>query len=152
MPLDLPVREPCPFCNNIAGVPSPTSGPCAVVERTDLTFTFVAPRLAYDCHVLVIPIRHTPTILELNDDEAAAIAHATRRAARAIQAAFDPDGINLWQNNGLGSGQSVPHYHQHVVTRTLSAAWPPLRPTEYAPNADREAIAERLRAVASAHP
>ena len=37
--------------------------------------------------------------------------------------AYAPDGVLLYQNNGLGSGQEVPHFHLHVVPRTPTSDW-----------------------------
>ena len=66
-------------------------------------------------HVLVVPIEHRETLFELTSSEASAVIRTTIRAARAIRAAFDPDGIAVWQNNGVAAHQSVPHVHMHVA-------------------------------------
>ena len=46
-----------------------------------------------------------------------AVIHAARRVADAIVRAYDPDGLNLIQNNGGIAGQKAPHFHMHVVPR-----------------------------------
>ena len=38
-------------------------------------------------------------------------------------ALYDPDGLLLYQNNGVGSGQEVPHFHLHVVPRRHGSDW-----------------------------
>ena len=43
--------------------------------------------------------------------------YAVRRMSRALLKAYDPDGLNLIQNNGIVAGQSAPHLHMHVVPR-----------------------------------
>jgi histidine triad (HIT) family protein len=63
----------------------------------------------------VIPRRHASTILDLEAAEAAAIMHQVHRLANAIAKAYDPAGLNIFQNNGVTAGQSVPHYHVHIV-------------------------------------
>lgn len=40
---------------------------------------------------------------------------ALRRAAKAIAKTYDPDGISVWQNNGVTAHQSIPHCHFHVA-------------------------------------
>jgi histidine triad (HIT) family protein len=65
--------------------------------------------------VLVIPKRHAATIIDLHGPEALAIMEHVHRVANAISRAFDPAGLNVFQNNGLTAGQTVPHYHVHIV-------------------------------------
>jgi diadenosine tetraphosphate (Ap4A) HIT family hydrolase len=55
------------------------------------------------------------TLFDLTDEEAEAIMRASRRVGRAIVKAFSADGMLIYQNNGRVSGQTVPHYHLHVV-------------------------------------
>ena len=67
--------------------------------------------------VYVIPRRHAPTLFDMTDDEAIAIMRAVRRVADAFVRAYDPEGLNLIQNNGIVAGQHAPHFHMHVVPR-----------------------------------
>lgn len=104
--------DPCFFCEVIAGREEK-----GIVEATDQTLTLVNWQQFELGQVYVIPRRHAPTLLDLMDEEAIAIMHAVRRAARALLKAYAPDGLNLIQNNGIAAGQSVPHFHMHVVPR-----------------------------------
>ena len=67
--------------------------------------------------VLVTARRHAPTLFDLTEDEAIAIMRAVRRVADAFVRAYDPEGLNLIQNNGIVAGQHAPHFHMHVVPR-----------------------------------
>jgi diadenosine tetraphosphate (Ap4A) HIT family hydrolase len=49
--------------------------------------------------------------------------HGVRRIADALVATFDPDGMTLYQNNGVVSRQEVPHFHMHVVPRRKDSNW-----------------------------
>ena len=69
--------------------------------------------------MLVIPTRHAPTVLDLTEPETVSLARLVQSVARAVHDAFDPVGLNIFQNNGIASGQRVPHYHVHVVPRYL---------------------------------
>jgi histidine triad (HIT) family protein len=96
--------------------------------------------------VLVIPVRHVQTILELDASEGAAIMDDVRRAARLIDAAYSRPGIAIWQNNGSPANQSIPHLHFHIAgtVRGGGTEWgevPELSVTE------TDAIAGRLRAA-----
>ena len=66
-------------------------------------------------HVLVIPIRHVNTVIDLAPHEQWAVMDAVARATSAILGAFDPSGVAVWQNNGIPAHQTVPHVHVHVA-------------------------------------
>jgi histidine triad (HIT) family protein len=110
MPIEVPQRDSCAFCNNIAGV-----NRFAVVEELEETLAFLPARQHGTGHVLVIPRRHASTLLDLDSAEAVAIMRQVHRIATAIAKAYDPAGLNVFQNNGVSAGQSVPHYHVHIV-------------------------------------
>ena len=63
-----------------------------------------------------------PTLFDLTDEEAEAVIQTIRRMADALVRAYDPDGVNLIQNNGVVAGQHAPHFHMHVVPRRRSGS------------------------------
>ena len=140
-----PRRERCPFCDNVAGRETEGGVRCAVVLETDLTLTFVAPRRQHLGRLLVISKRHAPTLLDLTNEEAAAIMRDTRRAALAATRAFKPDGLTIYQNNGVGAGHEIPHVHMHVVPRYHDdgGADPARGPAM--PHEERADVAARIR-------
>ena len=144
MPIDVPQRDRCAFCNNISGLNT-----FVVVEETADTFAFLPARQHGTGHVLVIPRRHAATIVDLDAEEAVAIMRQVHRIATAVARAYDPAGLNVFQNNGVTAGQSVPHYHVHIVP-TYSGD-PPGRifrneDFERRPQDELVEIAERIRA------
>ena len=109
----------CYLCEAVAGR---TEKP--IVEETDHTATFVNWNQFELGQVLVVTKRHAPTILDLTEEEATSVMHAVRRTAKALVQAYDPEGVNLIQNNGVVAGQSAPHFHMHVVPRrNVGGAW-----------------------------
>jgi len=118
MPIELPAGDPCIFCERIEG-----RDDWAVIEAADTTITIINPAQFEEGQALVIPRRHAPTILDLTDEEAAALMLAVRRLARALVDTFDPDGLTIYQNNGVASLQAVPHAHVHVVPRRYGSGW-----------------------------
>ena len=94
----------------------------SVVEETDLTLTLVNWEQFELGQVYVISRRHAPTLFDLTDEEAEAVIHTIRRTADALVRAYDPDGLNLIQNNGVVAGQHGPHFHMHVVPRRRSGS------------------------------
>jgi len=141
MPFELPSNERCPFCGNMAD-PSRS----AIVEVLEESLAFVNPRPFGLGHLLVVPRRHAATLLDLNADEAAAITKHVHRLANAISEAFDPSGLNIFQNNGISAGQSVAHYHVHIVP-----SYPGDPPGRIFHNEDFERVSleERLEVAAS---
>lgn len=109
---------PCVFCELIGGRLEK-----GLVEETELTLTIVNIRQFEVGQVLVIPRRHAPTILDLTDEESSALMDAVRRVSAALVKAYSPDGITLYNNNGVASMQEVPHFHMHVVPRRKSSLW-----------------------------
>ena len=109
---------PCVFCELIAGRLDK-----GLVEETELTLTIVNIRQFEVGQVLVIPRRHAPTILDMTDEESSAVMDAVRRVSAAMVKAYSPDGITLYNNNGVASLQEVPHFHMHVVPRRKNSTW-----------------------------
>jgi ATP adenylyltransferase len=69
-------------------------------------------------HLLVAPVRHVALPEDLNDREYDGLMHAVRRAARALRAAFDPEGMNVGMNLGRAAGAGVAdHCHWHLLPR-----------------------------------
>ena len=69
-------------------------------------------------HVMVLPKRAVPNILELSDEEHDDLWQLVRIAYRAVGDAFEPDGMNVGINEGRAGGASIPdHLHVHVVPR-----------------------------------
>jgi histidine triad (HIT) family protein len=85
------------------------------VHQDNDTYAFINPRMAGLGHTLVIPKRHASTLLDLNAAEAQAIMRQVHRIAAAIASVYDPSGLNIYQNNGVTAGQTVAHYHVHIV-------------------------------------
>jgi len=99
--------------------------------------------------VLVIPKRHAATLLDLSEEEVAEVARQVHRLSRAIVATLDPSGINVFQNNGVTAGQSIGHYHVHVLPSYPDAPLPVFTKREdlvVTPYAERVQLAERIRA------
>ncbi len=69
-------------------------------------------------HVLVIPYRHFENVFDIDAVAMAAVADAVRKTAGAIRRALAPDGLTISQANGAAAGQSVAHYHVHLIPRT----------------------------------
>ena len=119
MPIVLPVQDPCYFCEIIHG----RADRWNVVARDASTITLLNGRQYEAGQCMVVPLRHAPTLLDLTPAEDAAVLAAARRLMQVMMASFDVDGVLLYQNNGVGSAQEVPHFHLHVVPRRAGSDW-----------------------------
>lgn len=143
MALTLPVEDPCPFCEYLAG-----RAECAFVSRGASVSTFVNLRQYERGALLVVPNRHAPTAFDLSAEELGAVQVEAVRVGHAAVEAFSATGLNIFQNNGVDAGQTVPHFHMHVVPRYPGGD--PLkvfqaRNTPIASFAERERIAAAVR-------
>ena len=119
MTIRLPDMDPCYFCRIVDG----EIQQWGVIEHDPLTMTVLNGRQYETGQCIVLPRRHAPTLLDLTSEEAAAVIAAAQRVSQMIVKAFDPDGLLLYQSNGLASGQEVPHFHLHVVPRRSKSGW-----------------------------
>lgn len=89
--------------------------PCFEVFRDDRSFAFLDVMPRSPGHTLVIPRAPARGILDIADDDFAAVARTAKRIAIAAMKAFDAEGIILQQFSEPASGQVVFHLHMHVM-------------------------------------
>lgn len=142
VPIEPPAHDPCPFCEGLAG-----RHDWAIVDDQRESLAFITPRPLRSGHVLVILKRHAPTILDLSPEELATVMRHTQRIARAVADALDATGLNVFQNSGVTSGQTVGHYHVHVLpSHPGDDPSRFIRPEEraYVPAEERSRLARRI--------
>src|SRR3954471_20866322 len=98
----------CVFCKIVAG-----TIPAIRVHEDEECLAFMDLGQVNPGHVLVAVKRHAAGIYELDDAQAAAVARASSKVARALRKAFEPEGLSVYQANGKAAGQTVFHYHVH---------------------------------------
>ncbi len=117
----------CVFCRIVGG-----QIPSTRVYEDDLTLAFMDIGQVNPGHVLVTVKKHAENLYELDDAQAAAVHRAAARIARAIRNAFGPQGLSVYQANGGAAGQTVFHYHVHLVPRYagdgMALTWPVRNP------------------------
>lgn len=113
--LELPQQITCAFCDYLAG-----KRPYTTVWRDDQVAVLVTREQRGKAHLLVMPVAHVETLLDLPDALTQTMMTAVRNAAAVIDQAVNPRGIAVWQNNGVPAGQAIRHLHFHVAG-TLSA-------------------------------
>lgn len=142
MPMFVDTSPPghCIFCRLVAG-----EIPAARVYEDEQTLAFMDIGQVNPGHVLVATKRHAANLFELTPEEAAAVMQTAQKVAGAVRDAFDPPGLTLLQANGPEGGQTVFHFHLHVVPRHaddgVGLNWPRKEPAA----AVLQGYAQRLR-------
>ena len=88
-----------------------------IVEQDEYSLTMMDIMPQTTGHTLVIPKEPATDIFEISDSYLQKVIIQTRRVARAVDQAFNPDGVMILQLNRAGAGQSVFHLHFHVIPR-----------------------------------
>ena len=96
-------------------------------------------------HALILPKFHAANIYELPDEMAAKVMILAKKMATAMTEALKCDGFNIVQNNGECAGQTVFHFHMHLIPRYKNDksgfGWKPGKLTDE----DRDEILEKLK-------
>lgn len=134
----------CIFCKIITGeIPSAT-----VYEDSDFKAIIdIFP--ASKGHVIILPKKHYANLYELDEEVTAKALLIAKKIAIAVKEELDCDGINILQNNGEAAGQTVFHFHMHVIPRyesdKVQITWTPGSYKEGEAVSLAKTIAERIQ-------
>ena len=97
-------------------------------------------------HALILPKTHAANIYELYDELAAKAMVLAKKMATVMTEALECDGFNIVQNNGEPAGQTVFHFHMHLIPRYkndgVGLTWTPGELTEE----DKKEILAKVKA------
>ena len=122
------MKDPeCIFCKIAGGeIPSTT-----IYEDDDFRVIFDISPASFG-HALILPKEHYANVYELGDDEASKLFVVAKKVATAIKEETGCDGINILQNNGEIAGQTIFHFHTHIIPRykgdSATITWKHLEP------------------------
>lgn len=103
----------CIFCSILAG-----DLPASFVYRDDLVAAFMDIRPVNLGHLLVVPIRHAPSMADVTPEEAGNLMRVAQRATAALRAStLKCEGVNYFLADGEAAMQEVFHAHLHVFPR-----------------------------------
>lgn len=68
-------------------------------------------------HTLVIPKKHYENFLTVDPEEFGELFKSAQFLAGTVKRSLNADGFNIVSNNGISAGQSVFHYHLHIIPR-----------------------------------
>lgn len=104
--------------NNIFAKILRGEAPCFKVYEDEMTLAFMDVMPQAEGHTLVIPKFPAENLFDLDPEFAAAQAKTTKKVAAAVKRAFDAPGIMIAQLNGAAAGQTVFHFHTHIIPRS----------------------------------
>lgn len=132
-------KDDCIFCKIAAGeIPSTT-----IYETGEFKVFFdVSP--ASKGHALIIPKEHFDNVFSIDSETASKLFSLATSVARALKIETDCDGMNLLQNNGEVAGQTVHHFHLHLIPRYKDDG---IKLTWEQSEADKEYLAELAQKV-----
>ena len=135
------------------GVEAPPCVFCKIAEKDlaahvvywdEEAIAFLDSHPLFPGHVLLSPLKHYETLLDLPPELAGSIMRKTQLLARAVQSAMEAEGTFIAINNRVS--QTVPHLHIHVVPRRRHDGlrgffWPR---QQYKDDAEREAVRDAI--------
>ena len=100
----------CPFCDqkNIED---------RVITKNEFAVAFPSIKPIGVAHLLIIPKRHAEVFDDLSQEEQQAVFNLATQLRKALKKTFNVNGFNCAWNEGETSGQSVPHFHFHLIPR-----------------------------------
>lgn len=106
------MQDSCIFCKIANGaIPSKT-----IYEDEDFRVILdLGP--ATKGHALILPKKHSANLYELPDETASKVMVLAKKLATKMTEKLSCDGFNIVQNNGEVAGQTVMHYHLHLIPR-----------------------------------
>lgn len=134
-------KDDCIFCKILNGdLPSKT------IYEDDMFRAILDLGPASKGHALLMPKDHAANLYELPDETAGKALIVAKQLATQMTEKLKCDGFNLVQNNGEVAGQTVNHFHFHLIPRYVDdnqvIAWVPGEPSQDELEAVRKQIVE----------
>jgi histidine triad (HIT) family protein len=102
----------CIFCKIANGeIPSST------LYEDDMVRVILDISPASKGHALILPKEHYANLYEISDEMASHVIKTAKKMAKKMQEELGVEGLNVLQNNGELAGQTVFHYHMHLIPR-----------------------------------
>jgi len=102
----------CSFCKIVS-----REDPASIIYEDDLVLAFMDLHPANVGHTLVVPKEHWETIYDIPEKVLSSLFVVVKRISVAVKKVVGAEGVSILQFNGRASGQSVMHFHVHVIPR-----------------------------------
>lgn len=134
--------EDCIFCKIASG-----TQPCMKVYEDEMTVSFMDIAKDVDGHILVIPKKHYKNILDCDCDTLNAVIRTVKLVSNHLVDNCGYDGVDIMSANDESAGQSLLHFHIHIIPRYYNdglggiGEWPHFAGAKH----DLESIYEKVR-------
>ena len=139
-------KDDCIFCKIANG-----EIPSATVYEDSVCRVILDVNPANKGHALIIPKEHFDNIDSIYAQTASKIFTIATEVAKAQKAELNPDGLNILQNNGEAAGQTVFHFHMHLVPRyikdNVTMTWIPGKADTEELSTLSKALRKRIQAI-----
>lgn len=119
----------CIFCKIIAG-----DIPSATIYENDECKVILDRFPSGEGHALILPKNHVANIFEIDPAQAGRLFSLAAKLAKAMKEVLGFEHMNILQNNGTVAGQTVFHFHIHLIPRWegdgINIGWTPTEPTD----------------------
>ncbi|MCR5255925.1 MAG: HIT family protein [Acetatifactor sp.] len=105
-------KDDCIFCKIANG-----EIPARTVYEDDKFRAVLDLGPATDGHTLILPKEHADNLFDLPEEYAKELIPVAQKIGSMMKAGLKCDGMNLVQNNGQVAGQTVMHFHLHLIPR-----------------------------------
>lgn len=132
----------CIFCRIIKG-----EIPCTKLYEDNNTFAFLDLNPVNKGHTLVVPKKHSETILDTDEKTLRDLMVAVKKISKAIMNGLNVKGFNIGINQFEEGGQVVPHLHIHIMPRLKNDGiklWPQRK---YESKEEMEEIAKKIKSL-----
>lgn len=102
----------CIFCRIVR-----REAPAHIIHEDERTLVFLDIFPVADGHVLIVPKAHCDDLFTAEPEDLREVIARSRELAHALRRVLAPDGIGVFQLNGAAAGQTVFHYHMHLIPR-----------------------------------
>ena len=112
----------CIFCKLISGEFQPMK-----VWEDEHTLVFMDTAKDVDGHILAVPKKHCMNILDCDEETLTSLMRTVKKVSEHLVEKCGYEGVNLLNASGESAGQSVPHFHIHIIPRKSGDgidAWP----------------------------
>ncbi len=106
------IKQNCLFCNVASGSMESST----IFENSEFRVV-LDPFPASKGHTLIISKEHIENIYDLDTESASRLFALATHTAKVLKNIYNCDGLNIIQNNGEAAGQTVFHFHLHLIPR-----------------------------------